>query len=85
MLDELTPGQFAEWWGYYLLEPFGDEWRQSTLGAFATLRAHGGTRARRLSPDDLLPVPKRTRYMDAAQAEAVFKTFARAHNAAIGA
>lgn len=29
MLDELSPQKFDEWIAYYLLEPFGDQWRQS--------------------------------------------------------
>lgn len=28
MLDELDPHQFAEWHAYYLIEPWGDDWRQ---------------------------------------------------------
>lgn len=28
MLDELEPRQFAEWHAYYLIEPWGDPWRQ---------------------------------------------------------
>lgn len=28
MLDELDPQEFAEWHAYYLVEPWGDEWRQ---------------------------------------------------------
>lgn len=83
MLDTLTPGQLAEWMGYYLLEPWGDAWRQAALGAFATLKTQGGNGARRLKLDDLLPVPKRRRVMSAAELETAFKQFAMAHNASL--
>lgn len=33
MLDEITPEEFDEWWAYYTLEPWGDEWRQACLVA----------------------------------------------------
>jgi hypothetical protein len=31
MLEELSPEQFDEWMGFYLVEPFGEQWRQTAL------------------------------------------------------
>ena len=31
MMASMTTQQFEEWYAYYRIEPFGDEWRQSAI------------------------------------------------------
>lgn len=42
LLEKLTPVQFDEWMAYSLVEPFGEEWRQTGEQCAATLNAQGG-------------------------------------------
>ncbi len=65
MLDELTPEQFNEWWAMYLIEPWGDDWKQTgaicetayNMG-LVTSRAFGGGRIEKSDlrkADDYIP------------------------------
>lgn len=50
MLDELTPEEFDEWYAYYLVAPWGDEWAQAgTVAAevFNSVRLALGSDERR--------------------------------------
>ena len=33
MLEELPAGALDEWWAYYQLQPFGDDWERSSMVA----------------------------------------------------
>lgn len=64
MLDEMEPRQFAEWHAYWLVEPWGDPWRQvGRLGSvlhndMLYLRAANGETIEEddwLTEDDFIP------------------------------
>lgn len=68
MLDSITHDQFQEWMQYAELEPFGDEWTQTSIVSAVTwnrllaVQAAIGGKVRQAewkSPDDFVPKSRR--------------------------
>ncbi len=55
MLDAMTPEQMDEWIAYSLIEPFGDEWRQTATVVAELNNVHAGRESELKGPDDYLP------------------------------
>lgn len=62
MLEELTPAQFDEWFAFYTLEPWGQDWHRSGTVAAAV---DGGFRAiiAGLAGEELTELPKARDYV----------------------
>ncbi len=61
MLGEMTPRQFAGWWQYYRLKPWGSDWQRTSMAtarSLNTMRAVAGvemTEANSYEDDFLMP------------------------------
>lgn len=84
MLSEMTAEQFTEWAGFALLEPFGDEWRQSAMIAqqIHAKPVEGYTMPQRTTLEDFMPRVLRKRQTDE-EMMAIFDQFINAHNKAV--
>ena len=54
LCDLLTPEQMNEWWEYYKLDPFGDDWERTAVMC-ATIANVSGNLKKALSVDDFMP------------------------------
>jgi hypothetical protein len=65
LLDQLADYELDYWWGFYQLEPFGNEWwRHGQLCATVGNFSFGGAK-RSLKPHDFMPIsPPPTKPLD---------------------
>lgn len=68
---------------YWELEPFGDEWRQATLVASILLNTNRKKGSKAITPDELLPIPRREKRQTGREMLNVMKAFAAARNKAV--
>jgi hypothetical protein len=59
LADEMSVDQLYGWMGYYLLEPWGDEWLRDAVAIAQRYNANRGKRQPVKKPEEFLPVPKR--------------------------
>ena len=59
LAEEMTVDQLYRWMGYYLLEPWGDEWLRSAMQMAQFRNAYRGKNAPVKKVEDFMPVPKR--------------------------
>lgn len=59
LADEMTVDQLYGWMGYYMLEPWGDEWLRDAVQISQFYNANRRKNAPQKKPEDLMPVPKR--------------------------
>jgi len=70
-LQHNTSREIEEWFAFYNIEPYGDEWRQHGQTAMYIAAAHG---AKNVKIEDFMPLPKKQ------SAEEVFGVFAVLHD-----
>ena len=59
-LAEVMPvDQLYGWMGYYLLEPWGDEWLRDAVQIAQRYNANRKKNSPHKKPEDMMPVPKR--------------------------
>ena len=59
-LAEVMPvDQLYGWMGYYLLEPWGDEWLRDAVQIAQRYNANRKKNSTHKKPEDMMPVPKR--------------------------
>ena len=57
MLECITTEQFNEWIGFYGVEPFGEEWRQTSYVCTMIGNSQGGRgKGKPFRPEDFMPV-----------------------------
>jgi hypothetical protein len=59
LAEEMSVDQLYGWMGYYLLEPWGDEWLRSAMTMTQFSNAYRGKNSPVKKVDDFMPVPKR--------------------------
>ena len=59
LAEEMSVDQLYGWMGYYLLEPWGDEWLRSAMAMTQFSNAYRGKNSPVKKVDDFMPVPKR--------------------------
>lgn len=59
LADEMSVDQLYGWMGYYILEPWGDEWLRSAVGFSQFYNANKKKNAPIRKPEHMMPVPKR--------------------------
>lgn len=59
LAEEMSVDQLYGWMGYYLLEPWGDEWLRSAMQMAQFRNAYRGKNAPVKKTEDFMPVPKR--------------------------
>lgn len=59
LAEEMSVDQLYGWMGYYLLEPWGDEWLRSAMSMTQFSNAYRGKTSPVKKVDDFMPVPKR--------------------------
>jgi hypothetical protein len=64
LADEMSVDQLYGWMGYYLLEPWGDEWLRDAVAIAQRYNANRGKRQPVKKPEEFLPVPKRAQTPD---------------------
>ena len=64
LADEMSVDQLYGWMGYYLLEPWGDEWLRDAVAIAQRYNANRGKRQPVKKPGEFLPVPKRAQTPD---------------------
>ena len=57
--EEMSVDQLYGWMGYYMLEPWGDEWLRSAMQIAQFRNAHRGKNTPPKKAEDFMPVPKR--------------------------
>lgn len=60
MLDEMTPEAMDEWIAFAMVEPFGDQWRQTATIAAQVNNSAAASKNSLVTPDDYLPEPARS-------------------------
>lgn len=64
-LAEVMPvDQLYGWMGYYLIEPWGDEWLRDAVAHCQRYNANRGKSKPAKKPEDFMPVPKRAQTPD---------------------
>ncbi len=64
LADQMSVDQLYGWMGYYLLEPWGDEWLRDAVAIAQRYNANRGKRQPAKKPEEFLPVPKRAQTPD---------------------
>ena len=59
LAEEMSVDQLYGWMGYYLLEPWGDEWLRSAMQMAQFRNAYRGKNSPVKKTEDFMPVPKR--------------------------
>ena len=59
LAEVMTVDQLHRWMGYYLLEPWGDEWLRSAMQMAQFRNAYRGKNSPVKKTEDFMPVPKR--------------------------
>lgn len=57
--EQMSVDQLYGWMGYYLLEPWGDEWLRDAVSHCQRYNANRGKNKSPKKPEDFMPVPKR--------------------------
>lgn len=60
----MSADQLYGWMGYYMLEPWGDEWLRDAIQIAQFQNANKGKNRPVKKPEDFMPVPKRARTPD---------------------
>ena len=71
----ITAGEFQEWAQYWELEPWGQDWQRTALGAYVAAKI-GGSKDATIS--DFMPTTQRKQ--TPAQATAILKAFTKAYS-----
>ena len=79
LLSRMDAAELMYWEQFWLLEPFGDEWRQTCTGAAASMQAGGMKRkdGGEIQPEDLMPIQAPKRTMSEAEVERTMETAMR--------
>lgn len=56
LLTRMSAAELAEWQAYYVCEPFGEDWKQTSYLCSMVGNAAGGHRRGKFEPEDFLPV-----------------------------
>lgn len=59
LAEEMSVDQLYGWMGYYMLEPWGDEWLRSAMQMAQFRNAYRGKSTPVKKAEDFMPVPKR--------------------------
>jgi len=63
LLNEMSAAELAEWIAFYTVEPFGEDWKQTSYVCTMTGNASGGKRGGKpFEPSDFLPVKPSIRH-----------------------
>jgi hypothetical protein len=77
LLQRMDAREFAEWFCFYNLEPFGDDHRQSSMIAAAVYNNNPHRKGKALQPEDFMCIKKQKKVLSSDQLEQALKnTFA---------